>query len=102
MPERMKIDKVEKLVPNLCNKEKYVVHIKVLDQALRHGLLLKKVYRVISFKQSSWLKVYIDKNTKLKKDAKNAFKKDFFKKMNNSVFGKTMENIRSHRHAVSD
>ena len=82
MPEKMKINKVEKLVPNLYNKEKYVVHIRALDQALKHGLVLKKVHRVISFQQSAWLKVYINKNTELRKkatEAKNNFKKDFFK-----------------------
>ena len=88
MPEKMKINKVEKLVPNLCDKEKYVVHIRALDQALKHGLVLKKVHRVISFQQSAWLKVYIDKNTELRKKATSDFEKDFFKLMNNSVFGR--------------
>ena len=97
LPERMKIGKVEKLVPNLNKKQKYVVHIKVLDQALKHGLVLKKVHRVISFEQSAWLKPYIMLNTRLRTETKNDFEKDFFKLMNNSVFGKTMENIRNHK-----
>ena len=54
LPERMKIGKVEKLVPNLNKKKKYVVHIKTLDQTLKHGLVLKKVHRVIKFEQSAW------------------------------------------------
>ena len=96
----MKINKVEKLVPNLNDKEKYVVHIRKLNQALKHGLVLKKVHRVISFHQSAWLKVYIDKNTELRKkatEAGNNFEVDFFKLMNNSVFGKTMEDKRKHK-----
>ena len=97
LAERMKIGKVEKLVPNLNNKKRYVVHIKALDQALKHGLILKKVHRVIKFEQSAWLASYIMKNTRLRMTAKNEFEKDFFKLMNNSVFGKTMENIRNHR-----
>ena len=78
-------------------KKKYVVHIKSLKQALNHGLKLKKVYRIIEFNQEAWLKPYIDMNIELRKLAKNDFEKDFFKLMNNAVFGKTMENIRKHR-----
>ena len=94
---RMKIGTVEKLAPNLKDKKGYVVHIKALDQALKHGLKLKKLHRVIEFQQSRWMKAYIMLNTRLRKDAKNEFEKDFFKLMNNSVFGKTMENIRNHK-----
>ena len=88
---------MEKLVPNLFNQEKYVIHIKALKQALDHGLVLRKIHRVIQFKQSSWMKECIDFNTKLRTAAKNDFERDFYKLMNNSVFGKTMENIRRHR-----
>ena len=93
----MKIDKCKKLVCNLLNKKKHVVHIKSLKQALNHGLKLKKVHRIIEFNQEAWLKPYIDMNTKLRRVEKNDFKKDFFKLMNNSVFGKIMENIRKRR-----
>ena len=97
LPKRMKIDKCKKLVCNLRNKKKYVGHIKSLKQARNHGLKFKKVYRIIEFNQEAWLKPYIDMNTELRKLAKNNFEKDFFKLMNNAVFGKTMENIRKHR-----
>ena len=97
LPKRKKIDKCKKLVCNLRNKKKYVVHIRSLKQALNHGLKLKKVQRIIEFNQEAWLKPYIDMNTELRKIAKNDFEKDFFKLMNNTVFGKTMENVRNHR-----
>ena len=66
------------LVPNLEDKKGYVVHIKALNQALRHGLKLKKLHRVIEFQQSKWMKAYIMLNTRLRKDAKNEFERDFF------------------------
>ena len=97
LPKRMKIDKCKKLVCNLLNENKYVIHIKSLKQALNHGLKLKKVHRIIEFNQRAWLKSYIDMNTELRKSAKNDIDKDFFKLMNNAVFGKTMENVRKHR-----
>ena len=97
LPKRMKIDKCKKLVCNLRNKKKYVVHIKSLKQALNHGLKFKKIHRIIEFNQEAWLKPYIETNTELRKLAKNDFEKDLFKLMNNSVFGKTMENIRKHK-----
>ena len=97
LPKRMKIDKCKKLVCNLRNKKKYVVHIRSLKQALNHGLKLKKIHRIIEFNQEAWLKPYIDMNTELRKIAKNDIEKDFFKLMNNAVFGKTIENDRKHR-----
>ena len=97
LSERMEIDKCKKLICNLRKKKKYVVHIRSLKQALDHGLKLKNVHRIIEFNQKAWFKTYIDMNTELRKIAKNDFEKDFFKLMNNAVFGKTMENVRKHR-----
>ena len=95
LPERMKIDKCSKFVCNLHDK-KNVVQIRSLKQALNQGLILQKVHRVIQFNQETWLKPYIDTNAELRKQAKNDFEKDFFKLMNNFVFGKAMENVRKH------
>ena len=95
--ERKKLEKVEKRVCSIEDKEKYVIHIRALKQALTHGLILKIVNRVIQFNQEAWLKPYIDMNTKLRKKAKSEFEKDYFKLMNNSVFIKTMENVRKQR-----
>ena len=97
LSERMEINKCKKLICNLSNKKKYAIHVNSLKQALNHGLKLKKIHRVIEFNQKEWLKPYIDMNTELRKAANNDFEKDVFKLMNNSVFGKTTENIRKHR-----
>ena len=94
-PERVDCNKVEKLIPNLRDKKNYVIHYKNLMQCLRLGMKLKKIHRGVKFVESAFMKSYINMNTNLRTQAKNNFEKDFYKLMNNSVFGKTMENIRN-------
>ena len=85
----------EKLVLTLKDKEKYLVHYSNLQFYLRQGMRLKKVLQVIEFNQEPWMEPYIRMNTEFRKQAKSDFEKDFYKLMNNSVFGKTMENLRN-------
>ena len=87
-PERLKIKNVEKLIPNLWDKEKYIVHHENLKLYLGLGLKVKKIHRGIKFRKKAWMKPYIELNTDLRANGKNDFEKDFFKLMNNSVFGK--------------
>ena len=91
LAERIKIEREEKLVPNRKDKKGYVAYIKALDQG-------NPVHRVIEFQRSKWMEAYIMLNTNLRKAAKNEFEKGFLKLMKHSVFGKTMENIRNHKH----
>ena len=93
----MKIEKVEKLHPTCMTKKEYAIHIRNLKQALNHGLILKKVHRVIKFNQKVWLKLYIYVNTEPRKKVKKNIEKHFFKLTNNAVFGKIMGNLRKHR-----
>ena len=89
-------EKTNKLILNVMDKKKYVLHISALKFYLEHGLKLKKVHRVISFNQADFLKPYIDFNTEKRKNAKTEFEKDLFKLLNNAVYGKTLENVRNH------
>ena len=93
-PEKLKLGKVEKLTQNLRDKKAMVLHGKNLKLYLSLGMKLKSVGRGLKFEEKTFMKCYIDKNTSLRSKAKNDFEKDFFKLMNNSVFGKTMENLR--------
>ena len=89
----MKGKPTKKFIPTLHETTKHVVHYHSLQQYLKLGLKLKKIHRAVSFKQSQWLQPYIALNTEKRKQAKNPFEKDFYKLMNNSMFGKTMENM---------
>ena len=93
--ERLWVNKVEKLIPNLNDKTKYVLHHENLKMYLRMGLELTKIHRGITFEESCFMKSYIDLNTDMRTNGSTDFQKDFYKLMNNSVFGKTMENVRN-------
>lgn len=84
-----------KLIPHLNDRKNYTLHVKNLNYYLGMGLVLTKIHRILTFKQQAWLKPYIDFNTNQRMFAKNNFEKDFFKLMNNAVFGKGMENKRN-------
>ena len=94
---KIKTGTVKKLVPNLCNKKKYIVHYKNLQLYMKYGLKLTKIHRILEFRQAPWMKTYIDFNTTMRKHARNSFEKDFFKLANNAVFGRTLMNVRKHR-----
>ena len=84
----------KKLTPNLRDKTSYVVHYRNLELYVQLGLVIAKVHRVLTFNQSPWLKASIDFNTHHRSLLDNGFLRDFFILMNNSVFGKTQENLR--------
>lgn len=87
--------KTSKLIANLYDKYNYVIHYLHLKECLERGLILKKIHRVLAFKQDGFLKNYIDLNTRLRQTAQTTFEQDFFKLLNNSIFGKTLENKRN-------
>ena len=95
--EKVKVadSKVNKLTPNLHDKTNYVIYYHNLQQYLRLGMKLTKIHRVLGFTQLAWLKPYISYNIEKRKAATNSFEKDFFKLLNNAIFGKTMENLRN-------
>ena len=99
-PEKIKVDNVEKLICSFKPKNNYVLHYRNLKQYLKQGMVLKKVHRGIKFYQSKWMEPYIRKNTDLRKPATSSFEKNFITLMNNSVFGKTIENIRKRQNVI--
>lgn len=92
----MKRTKTKKLIGHFYDRKNYIVHGKILQFYLKQGLEITKIHKIIEYKQSAWLKEYIEFNTQKRTQAKNEFEKDFFKLLNNAVFGKTMENVRGH------
>ena len=83
-----------KLLMTQYDKENYLVHFAILKFYLQMGMILKRVHRIIKFRQKPFLKLYIDTNSQKRADSKNAFEKDYYKYKNNSLFGKTMEDVR--------
>lgn len=92
----LKTGNVQKLVPNLQDKQNCTFHYRNLKLNLELGMKLTRIHRVLQFRQLPWLKRYIELNTQMRAKVENAFEKDFFKLMNNAVFGKTMENVRKY------
>ena len=86
---------LSKLICSVEHKTHYVLHYRNLQLYLKLGLKLKRIHRVLTFKQEAWMKDYIDYNTQQRAVATNTFEKDFFKLKNNACFGKTMENVRN-------
>ena len=99
-PEKVKVHNVEKLICSFKPKNHYVVHYRNLKQYLEEGMILKKVHRGIKFTKSNWMEPYIRKKYRSEKVSFKRFEKDFFKLMNNSVFGKTIENIRKRQNVI--
>ena len=90
-----KYTKSKKLICDWTDKKKDLVHYRMLKFYVRHGMVVDKIHEIISFKQSNWLKKYINFNTQKRNKAKNDFEKDFYKLLNNAFYGKTMENVRN-------
>ena len=103
-PEKLKINGVKKLTPNLQDKTNMVLHAKSLQQYLSLGMRLKKIHAGIKFHEEAFMKPFIELNTKMRTAAKNSFEKDFYKLMSNAVYGKTLENVRNRQnvHIVND
>jgi hypothetical protein len=87
--------KVQKLIPHLGKRDKYVIQHVAYRQYLKYGLIPTKIHRAITFKESNWLAKYITFNTKLRQQSTTDAEKNFFKLMNNSCYGKTMEDVRN-------
>ena len=90
----IKVDDVMKLIPNLRSNTNYVLYYRNLQLYLSLGMKLTKIHKLFKFKQSDWMKKYIDFNIQKRTNAAKGFEKDFFKLTINSVYGKTMENLR--------
>lgn len=86
---------IKKLLLTLDSKKNYVIHYRMLKLAINHGLVLKKIHRILQFNQKPWLEPYIKLNTSMRAKATNDFEKNLYKLLNNAIFGKSIENVRS-------
>lgn len=99
LTEKMRIgnNKQEKLVSNLNDKSNYILHYLMLQAVIAKGIKMKKVHKILRFRQSKWLKPFIDFNNEKRKNATNDFEKNLMKLFSNSVYGKSIENVRKRR-----
>ena len=92
-PDQIKLNGVGKLAPNLLPKTEYVGHIRNIQKYAELGCKITKVHRALAFNEAPWMRSYVERNIEERRKAKNSFEKDFWKLVNNSVFGKTCENV---------
>jgi hypothetical protein len=89
--------KSKKLIPNLFDKKNYIAHYRILKIYIKYGLKITKIHKILQFKQKRWLESYVDFNIEQRKKAQNDFEKDYWKLLNNSVFGNFLESIRKRK-----
>ena len=84
----------KKLIPNLLCKNNYIVHYRNLKLYISLGMEITKIHKILTFRQSPWMQKYIQFNTEKRRICENEFERDFFKLLNNSIYGKSLQNQR--------